>query len=66
MTCNRNIDIDELIRQEKPVLDAIRRGGIEAMKKHIQAGKPMVSWKNGKIYMIPPDELAEMLKQSGD
>ena len=58
----RKVDIGELIRQSDPITDAIRRGGIEAMKQYIQAGLPMVSWKDGGVVMIPPEELKEMLR----
>jgi hypothetical protein len=62
VTNKRNVDIDALIEQREPVLEAIRRGGVEAMKRHIQAGVPMVGYKDGQVIHIPPAELAEMLK----
>jgi hypothetical protein len=62
MTEKRNVDIEALIRQKEPVTEAIRLGGLEAMKRHIQAGVPMVGYKDGQVIHIPPEELAEMLK----
>ncbi|MCD7908132.1 MAG: hypothetical protein LUH04_10720 [Clostridium sp.] len=56
-------DIGELFRDGDLVRNAIKRGGMEAMKRHIQAGAPMVSWKDGKIVHIPPDELKRMLAE---
>jgi hypothetical protein len=57
----KNVDIEALIRSVTPVTDAIRRGGLEAMKRHIQAGVPMVGYRDGQVIHIPPEELAEML-----
>jgi hypothetical protein len=58
----KKVDIDALIEQRTPVLEAIRLGGLEAMKRHIQAGMPMVGCKDGQVIRIPPEELARMLK----
>ena len=64
MANKSEVDIAALIEQSEPVTEAIRRGGREAMKQYIQAGKPMVSWKDGKVVKISPEELIEMLKAS--
>ena len=61
MSDKKDIDIDALIQEETPVTEAIRRGSLEAMKRHIQAGRPMVSYKDGQVIHIPPEELSEML-----
>jgi hypothetical protein len=63
MADKKQIDIDALISDEKVVTEAIRKGAREAMKKHIMAGVPMVSWENGKVVEIPPEKLAEMLQE---
>ena len=62
MANKKKVDIDALIEQREPVLEAIRLGGMEAMKRHIQAGMPMVGYKDGQVIQIPPEELAGMLK----
>jgi hypothetical protein len=61
MSGKKDIDIDALIRERTPVTEAIRRGGLAAMKRHIQAGLPMVSYRDGQVVHIPPEELIEML-----
>ncbi len=61
MTVKRDVDISALWQQGDVVRDAIRRGGLEAMKMYIRAGESMVSWKDGKVVFIPPAELAKML-----
>jgi hypothetical protein len=64
VTNKRKVDIGAIIEQSEPILEAIRRGGLEAMKRHIQAGVPMVGYKDGQVIHIPPEELVEMLKAS--
>ncbi|MDR2140788.1 MAG: hypothetical protein LBR11_03220 [Deltaproteobacteria bacterium] len=44
------------------VLEALRKGAREAMKRHIVAGVPMVSWENGQIVEIPPIQLEKILR----
>ncbi|MDR1083903.1 MAG: hypothetical protein LBP22_03370 [Deltaproteobacteria bacterium] len=63
MAENRRVDIDALITNEKVVVEAIRKGTREAMKRHIAAGVPMVSWEDGKVVEIPPEKLAQMLQE---
>ncbi len=58
------VDIGVLLQDDTIILDAIRRGGMEAMKMYIQADKPMASWRDGKVYMIPPEELKTMLAEA--
>ncbi|MGL4943164.1 MAG: hypothetical protein ACRC46_08230 [Thermoguttaceae bacterium] len=56
------VDIDALLADGTQIIDAIRRGSREAMKLYIQAGESMVSCdKDGKVIMIPPEELQRML-----
>ena len=64
MTAKKNIDISALFEQGDAVRDAVRRGGLEAMKQYIRAGESMVSWKDGKTVRIPPAELEKMLAEA--
>ncbi|MGL4942447.1 MAG: hypothetical protein ACRC46_04565 [Thermoguttaceae bacterium] len=54
-------DLAELLRDDKLILNAIRLGSLEAMKRHIAGGVPMVSMKDGEIVYIQPDELKRIL-----
>lgn len=63
MDDNKQVDIDTLITNEKVVVEAIRKGTREAMKRHIAAGVPMVSWEDGKMVEIPPEKLIQMLQE---
>jgi hypothetical protein len=62
VTNKEKVDIGALIERREPVLEAIRRGGLEAMRRHVQAGVPMVGYKDGQVVDIEPEELAQMLK----
>jgi hypothetical protein len=61
MSNKTDIDIDALIQEETPITEAIRRGSLEAMKRHIMAGQSMVSYKDGQVIHIPVEELSKML-----
>ena len=61
MADKKEVDIDALIGDEAVVTRALRKGAREAMKRHIAAGVPMISWEDGKVVEIPPEKLAEML-----
>jgi hypothetical protein len=62
MSLKNNTNLDVLVRDNAVILEAIRQGSLAAMRRHIQAGVPMVSWKDGKVIEIPTEELARMLK----
>ncbi|MDL2259266.1 hypothetical protein LJB99_00085 [Deltaproteobacteria bacterium OttesenSCG-928-K17] len=64
MPAKKPVDIDDLIINDEPITEAIRQGAREAMKRHIMAGVPMVSWMDGKVIEIQPDELMKMLNES--
>lgn len=64
MTDKKQIDIDALITNEAVVTEALRKGAREAMKKHIAAGVPMVSWEDGKVVEISTERLIEMLQEN--
>lgn len=63
MADKKHVDIDALISDEKVVTEALRKGAREAMKRHIAAGVPMVSWEDGKVVEISAEKLAEMLRE---
>ena len=51
--------------EEKTIVtEAIRRGGLEAMRKHIAAGVPMVTQRDGSIAYLQPDELRTLLAEA--
>lgn len=64
MSKREPVDIDALMADGTQIMEAICRGSREAMKQYIQAGESMVSWKDGKVVMIPPEELQRMLAET--
>jgi hypothetical protein len=63
MADKKQVDIDALITNEAVVTEALRKGAREAMKRHIAAGVPMVSWENGQVVEISTETLAQMLQE---
>ena len=39
------------------VLRALRAGVREAIRRHKQAGCPMVIWRDGHVVKVPPEEI---------
>ncbi len=60
----RVVDIDAAWATPGLVKNAIRRGACEAMKRHIQAGVPMVGGRDGRSVLIYPEELKEILAKA--
>lgn len=50
-------NISELIAAGKPVDDAVSLGIREAMLRHKRLGESVVSWRDGKVVIIPPEEI---------
>ena len=48
----QNINIDEIFKAGKPIDDAIKKAGREAVKRHQQAQQPLVVWRDGKIVWL--------------
>ena len=43
--------------QGEPVVAALRRAARSALLEHKRAGNPVASWKDGKVVIIPADEI---------
>lgn len=63
MKNKRTVDLGVLVRDGALVKAAIRRAGMEAMRQHIRDGASMVSWRDGNVVMLTPEELTVMLEQ---
>ena len=65
------IDKDvSLIMKEGKLVDAALTAGVrEALVRHVQAGLPVVEWRDGKCVWLTPDEIkqriAEIDKKNG-
>lgn len=53
--------------QGEPVVAALRRAARSALLEHKRAGNPVASWKDGKVVIIPAEEIQveETLDESG-
>lgn len=43
--------------QGEPVVAALRRATRSALLEHKRAGNPIASWKDGKVVVIPAEEI---------
>jgi hypothetical protein len=58
MTDKKQVDIGALIRDEAVVIEALRKGAREAMKRHMAVGAPMMSRQDGDVVEIPTEKSA--------
>ena len=49
--------IEEAIADREKITDALASGVREALKRHKQAGNPVVVWSDGKMVWIKPEEI---------
>jgi hypothetical protein len=40
-----------------PIDLALARGVLEALRRHKQAGVPVVEWRDGRAVLVPPEEI---------
>jgi hypothetical protein len=49
--------IEEALADREKLTEALTTGVREALKKHKQAGNPVVVWRDGKIVWLKPEEI---------
>ncbi|MCF6153112.1 MAG: hypothetical protein E3K38_12650 [Candidatus Kuenenia stuttgartiensis] len=49
--------IDEFFSNGREIDEALQQAVKEALLKHKKAGNPVVSWKDGKIIWIQPEDI---------
>ena len=49
--------IDEALADRDRITQALAEGVREALKKHKQAGNPVVVWRDGKMVWLKPEEI---------
>lgn len=52
-------NIDELFKLGKPIDEATNKATREAVKRHLQAQQPVVSWQNGQIVWVQAQHLKD-------
>lgn len=50
-------DIDRIFAEGKEIDEAVKRAVREAVLRHKQAGNPVVTWRDGKIVWLQPEEI---------
>lgn len=54
---NTKRNIDEFFSNGSEIDEALQQAVKEALLKHKKAGNPVVSWKDGKIIWIQPEDI---------
>lgn len=49
--------IEEALADRERLTEALAAGVREALKKHKQAGNPVVIWRDGKMVWLKPEEI---------
>lgn len=52
-----NIPKNFFVDHAKEIEAILRRAGEQARWLHKQLGKPIVSWENEQVVLVPPDEI---------
>jgi hypothetical protein len=54
---NGKISVAERMRDTEGMTNAIREAVREAVREHKLLGYPIVTWRDGKVVWIPPEEI---------
>lgn len=46
-----------LLEDDDAMLRALRRAVRQALLEHKQAGNPIAVWKDGRVVIVPPEEI---------
>jgi hypothetical protein len=49
--------IEEALADQEKITDVLAIGVRDALKKHKQAGYPVIVWRDGKIVWLKPEEI---------
>jgi hypothetical protein len=52
-----DVDIEAVCRDRRQIDAALDRAERNARLKHKQLGVPLVVWRDGKVVLIPPEEI---------
>ena len=50
-------DIDQIFRERTPIDQALAKARREAVRQHKLTGQPLVTWRDGKVVLVPPDQV---------
>jgi hypothetical protein len=49
--------IRDLFLEGTPIDEALRRGVRDALRMHKMLGNPIAIWRDGKVVILPPDQI---------
>ncbi len=49
--------VDEMPKKHHPNEEALKKAVAEAMAKHRLHGIPIAIWRDGKVVLVPPDQM---------
>ncbi|MFN0150494.1 MAG: hypothetical protein ACKVU1_07275 [bacterium] len=59
-------DIERLLDDEEIVTRALREGVVQALRRHVSLGLPVVVWRDGGAVRVPPQEIVLPPDSAGD
>ncbi|HEX2202707.1 MAG TPA: hypothetical protein VHG91_05400 [Longimicrobium sp.] len=57
MSLRSSKDIGALFREGTPIDEAYRRAFENTVRRHREAGVPLILWENGQIVHVPADQI---------
>ena len=57
------IDIDRIFSNDRLIDRALRAGVRAALEQHKRLGLPVVDCRDGRIVMVPPDEIDRVIRR---
>ncbi|MFO7900642.1 MAG: hypothetical protein R6V58_16470 [Planctomycetota bacterium] len=63
MTVRTDKDIDAIMKDGERVGAALTAGVRAALVRHVQAGAPVVEWRDGKCVWIGPEEITRRIEE---
>lgn len=61
MRNKNNGDVGTIVRDDEAVEAALAAGVRDALRRHLQAGQPVVEWRDGKSVWLGPDEIRKRI-----
>ncbi len=52
-------NISEIFEDKEKISQALAKGVHEALIRHKQAGNPVVTWRDGRIVWLKPEEIPD-------
>lgn len=57
-------DLDGILSDSDRIEGAVQKAVQDALRMHKRAGNPIAVWRDGKVVLLPPDEIPVSLEPS--